>query len=243
MMGGGQYVVTGASGGIGGAVARMLLSRGESVVAVSRSASRLASLLKDFPGAIAVEADLALPSALDTVSSAVPPGGVRGFAHCAGFDSPAPLPFVREADALSLYSVHALFPMRFMGWMAKGANHAPGASCVIVSSIACRSGAKGYSAYAAAKGAAEGMLKAVAAELAPRGIRVNAVAPGIVETAMTRPWIEGSPPETVEAVRALYPLGFGAPEDVASVVDFLLGPQSKWITGQCIVADGGRSLA
>lgn len=244
-MTGGCHVVTGASSGIGLCVARRLLARGESVVVVARRADRLQALYGAEPNARVVAVDLEEPEACEAVAQAVKAafGPVRGFVHCAGFAAPAPLSLVDDAVARRLYAVHALFPMRFMGWLGKAPNHVPGASCVLVSSLACHEGEKGNAAYAAAKGALEGMLKGVAAELADRGVRVNAVAPGVVETEMAKSaWMDRVAPEELAARRARYPFGFGHPEQVADVVDFFLGAQSSWVTGQCLVADGGKSL-
>lgn len=240
----GVYVVTGASSGIGEVVARRLLARGERVLAVARRADRLAALCGDSDAAAYVAADLAESASVETVAAAVKArfGAVSGFVHCAGFAAPAPLSLVDPATAQRLYAVHALFPMRFMGWLAKAPNHEAGASCVLVSSLACHEGEKGNAAYAASKGALEGMLRTAAAELADRGVRVNAVAPGVVETDLARAaWMDGADPARIAARRATYPLGFGRPEQVADVVDFFLGPASSWVTGQCLVVDGGRS--
>ena len=244
-MSGGCFVVTGASSGIGEAVARRLISRGDGVLAVARRADRLEALCVGAGNARFAAVDLESPEAVAEVAKAVKDGfgAVRGFVHCAGFAVTAPLSMVDDATARSLYAVHALFPMRFMGWLGRAPNHVEGASCVLVSSVACREGDAGNAAYAAAKGAVEGMLKSAAAELAQRGVRVNAVAPGIVETEMARStWMARSTPEQIEARRARYPLGFGRPEQVADAIDFLLGDASSWITGQCLVVDGGHSL-
>ena len=241
----GCFVVTGASSGIGAAVARRLLARGERVVAVARRADVLASLYGAEPNARVVVADLSEPSACETVAKAVKEafGAVRGFVHCAGFAAPAPLSLVDAAVAQRLYAVHALFPLRFIGWLGKAPNHVEGTSCVLVSSLDCHVGAKGNAAYAAAKGAVEGMLKGVAAEMADRGVRVNAVAPGVVETEMAKTsWMDRVSAEELAARRAGYPFGFGRPEQVADIVDFFLSPASSWVTGQCLVADGGAGL-
>jgi len=243
----GCTVVTGASGGIGAAVARRLIARGENVLAVARRADRLAALCGDAPNARFLAVDLEEPAAVDAVARAVKEafGAVRGFVHCAGFNALAPLALVDPAVAQRLYALHALFPMRFMGWLGKAPNHADGAACVLVSSLACRTGAAGNAAYAAAKGAVEGMLKAAAAELAARGVRVNAVAPGFVETEMAREtWSAlGLTPKRVEVERAKCPLGLPTPDQVADAVEFLLGGGSAAVTGQCLVVDGGRGLS
>ena len=239
------HVVTGTSSGIGAAVAARLLARGESVVAVARRKDVLEKLYGANPHALCLPVDLELPDAVERVAAAVKNrfDAVRGFVHAAGFAAPAPLGLVKGDTAHRLFSVHALFPMQFLGWMAKRANHADGASAVLVSSLAAHEGACGNAAYAAAKGAVEGLLKPAAAELAPRGVRVNAVVLGIVDTPMFRESLMSlGTQEQIAAWRTRYPLGFGTPEKVADIVDFFLHEASAWVTGQCLVADGGRQL-
>ena len=238
-------VVTGASSGIGEAVARRLIARGENVLAVARRGDRLRALCQGHSNARALACDLSESAAVQTIAAAVTDafGAVRGFVHCAGFAAPAPLALVDDATAHRLYAVHALFPLRFLGWLAKAPNHVAGTSCVLLSSLACHEGERGNAAYASAKGAVEGMLKAAASECLARGVRVNALALGVVDTPMAREtWMKRVTPEELAARRAGYPLGFGEPEKVADIVDFFLGPASSWITGQCLVADGGHLL-
>lgn len=244
-MSGACHVVTGATSGIGAAVAARLLARGEDVVAVARRMDALESLYGQNPHAVCAVADLESPDATACVATAVRErfDAVRGFVHAAGFAAPAPLGLVQDETAHRLFSVHALFPLQFLGWMAKRQNHADGASAVLVSSLAAHEGDCGNSAYAAAKGAVEGMLKPAAAELAPRGVRVNAVVLGVVDTPMARgTWMARSTREQIDARRARYPLGFGSPDKVAGAIDFFLGDDSAWITGQCLVVDGGHQL-
>ena len=103
-------------------------------------------------------------------------------------------------------------------------------------------GSRGHSLYAAAKGAINGIVKSLANELSKRKIRVNAVAPGLVETGLFEVNKELISDEDMESYRKKYPLGFGMPEDVCNLVIFLLSDASKWITGQIIVIDGGVTL-
>jgi len=244
-MSGGCYVVTGASRGIGAAVARKLSARGEQVVAVARSAADLEAVHGGCANVHCVAADCGEDDALAAVARAASATGlpVRGFVHAAGFVSPAPLGLVDAELVRRLYSVHALFPLRFFGWFAKTANHTPDAAAVLISSMACHEGARGNAAYASAKGAVEGMVKSAASELVMRGMRLNALVLGMVDTDMARTaWLDGATPERLEAMRKGYPLGFGTPENVAEIVDFLLSPAASWITGQCIIADGGHQI-
>jgi NAD(P)-dependent dehydrogenase (short-subunit alcohol dehydrogenase family) len=108
-------------------------------------------------------------------------------------------------------------------------------SITFISSIASRVGASGYSVYAASKGAVNALSLSLAVELAP-AVRVNAILPGIIQTEMTKEYFANSD------FVALYPLGFGRPEDIADAVEFLSSEHARWITGQEIVVDGGRSV-
>ena len=241
----GGYLVTGASSGIGRAVAEMIVSRGGKVLAVARGAEGLDAFARGREGVFTASIDLERDEAPEETAEAVKRtvGTLKGFVHCAGFVETAPLGLVRPESARRMYAVHALFPMRFLGWMAKKSNHAPGASAVLALSTVTRECDLGNAAYASAKGAAEGMLKTAAGELLERGIRLNAVVFGVVDTPMARrTWMDRSTPERVQAVASRYPLGFGTPEKAAETIGFFLDDASSWIAGQCLVADGGRSL-
>jgi 3-oxoacyl-[acyl-carrier protein] reductase len=112
-----------------------------------------------------------------------------------------------------------------------------GGSVINISSIAARLGAPGYGQYAASKAAVESLTRTAALELAPRDIRVNAIAPGTIETAMVPP----DHPER-KIIAAFCPLGRpGAPEDVAALAHFLASSESAYITGQVFVVDGGMT--
>jgi NAD(P)-dependent dehydrogenase (short-subunit alcohol dehydrogenase family) len=112
---------------------------------------------------------------------------------------------------------------------------------VNTASINATFGHRGLSAYSAAKAGVAMLTRVAALELAQAGIRVNAVAPGIVETGMTAQVVQD--PEFVRAWSAAIPLGrLGQPDDVADVVTFLCSPQSRWVTGQVLAVDGGGSL-
>jgi len=110
---------------------------------------------------------------------------------------------------------------------------------VFISSNISNMGAKGMSAYGASKGAIDTLMRCLAIELAPK-TRVNSILPGAVLTEMTHNIFEND--EVRSRMEATYPLGIGEPNDIFQVVDFLLSDKSKWITGQQIIVDGGRSI-
>lgn len=244
-MSNGCHVITGASRGIGAAIVRSLASRGEQVLAIARDGQRLESAYASLKNVHCLATDCGSDAAVADIAKAVRSTGlpVRGFVHAAGFVSPAPLGLIDPEQTRRLYAVHALFPLQFLGWLAKGPNHTPDAAAVLISSLACHEGDRGNAAYASAKGAVEGMVRSAASELVARGIRLNALVLGVVDTDMAHAaWMDGATPDRLAAVRKSYPLGFGSPENVAEIVDFLISPASRWITGQCLVADGGHQI-
>lgn len=103
-------------------------------------------------------------------------------------------------------------------------------------------GQSGKVGYCASKSAVIGAVKASALELAKRNIRVNAVLPGVVMTPMTEKLFEKIDEASQKRIQDMHPLGFGTVEDVVPTIAFLLSDNSKWITGQNIIIDGGYSI-
>ncbi|MEX1279816.1 MAG: SDR family oxidoreductase, partial [Acidimicrobiia bacterium] len=113
-----------------------------------------------------------------------------------------------------------------------------GGSIVVTSTAAVRTGLPNHEAIAAAKGGVEGLTRAAAATYATRGIRVNAVAPGLVQTPMTERLTASD--ASREASLAMHALGrLGKPDDIVSAMTWLLDPANDWVTGQVIGIDGG----
>jgi NAD(P)-dependent dehydrogenase (short-subunit alcohol dehydrogenase family) len=165
---------------------------------------------------------------------------VDHFVHSAG------LLTIQYARAIEMPSVQQLFNVNVFSALEimrplvqKKVNQGALRSITFISSVATRLGAAGYSAYAASKGAVNGISISLAVELAPT-VRVNAVLPGIVGTEMNTEHFAN--PEFVKSVMDTHPLGLGQAEDVAETVEFLASDRARWITGQEIVVDGGRVI-
>ena len=238
-------VITGASSGIGLAVARSLLSDQIPIVATARNEERLSALYGDSSLCSVVPCDLSHVDQACAYIDAVKQthGLVGGFVHCAGFDKMSPLYLNKASLYEELWKVHALAPMMMISRLARKGMMTDGASIVLVSSLAAHEGAAGHSAYAAAKGALEGFLPSAAAELAERHIRINMVVLGIVHTDMSQGYMRRLTEPQLQALESRYPLGFGDPDHVVGALRFLLGSASSWMTGQKIFLDGGHSIS
>ena len=166
--------------------------------------------------------------------------GVEGFIHCAGTLKTLPLRSVGPAVAQAIMDVNFMSAVEIVRMLVrKKINEANLCGVVFVSSTASTFGARGFNLYCASKGALDAFMRAIAVELAPR-VRVNSVLPGAVRTAMTEAMLEDR--ELRDRMAAEYPLGIGTPEDVATAVEFLLSDKARWITGQQLVVDGGRTV-
>lgn len=221
----GGYIVTGASSGIGEAVARQLLDRDENVLLVARRKEILEGLARLFPKASVFATDLLVSGSAVAVAKSAKEcfGVVKGFVHCAGFVAPAPLGMIDEKTVMDLYKVHAIFPMMFLGWMARKPNHIEGASAVLVSSRSSCEADIGNAAYASAKGAVNGLYTTARVELAMRGVRLELYAPAEVDTPMARKtWMTTATPERMVEIMARHPDGLPSAHDAAKDIITLL---------------------
>ncbi|NIM01562.1 MAG: SDR family oxidoreductase [Acidobacteria bacterium] len=231
------HVVFGASGGIGSATVRELAAAGCEVVLAARGRARLDALARS-SGGTAVELDArdatAVSEALEDVSSRH--GRVDGVAHCVGslLLKPAHLTTPEEwAETIEVNLGTAFNVVR-----AAGRSMREGGSVVLVSSAAARHGFANHEAIAAAKAGVIGLALSAAASYAARGLRFNAVAPGLVRTPMTSRITGRAGAE--KSSTDLHALGrLGEPEDVAGMIAWLLDPRQTWVTGQVFGVDGG----
>lgn len=237
------HLILGATGGIGSALARNLAARGARVVLGGRRPEVLEALAQE-TGAATVHVDATVPADIDgAVDFAVARHGrLDGVANCVGslLLKPAHLTKPEEFDDVVAVNLRSSFSLVRAATRVMMNNADPaGGSIALVASAAARIGLANHEAIAAAKGGVIGLTLAAAASYAPKGIRVNCVAPGLVRTPLTAR-ITGSA-AAEQASTAMHALGkLGEPEDVAGALAWLLdGAQSSWVTGQVIGVDGG----
>lgn len=229
-------LITGASGGIGRALAGQLREQGLRVAAVSRDPERLDGVQAD----LRIAADVTTPDgAAAAVQACVEGLGAAPsvLAHCIGNTLIAPLHRTKAEAYRDIIRVNldsAFFMLQ--AWLAalKGA---PGAAA-FASSVVARIGVANHEAIAAAKGGVEALVRSAAATYAGQGVRINAVAPGMTDTPMTAGIL--SMPAMREGAGRQYPLGgVQSAEQVAQVLAWLLGDQASRVTGHIIPVDGG----
>jgi len=165
---------------------------------------------------------------------------VKAFIHCAGIFRL--LPFRQSIGEVmeQTLRVNMVSAFEIMAALTQKKTNAKALnSAVFISSIASQFGAKGLSAYCASKGALDSLMRALAVELAP-DVRVNSILPGGIITEMTEEVFED--PDMMAKFKHDYPLGIGHSDDIANMVEFLISEKARWITGQQIVIDGGRTV-
>jgi NAD(P)-dependent dehydrogenase (short-subunit alcohol dehydrogenase family) len=234
-----RYLVTGARGGLGWAVQHALRMRdctrdGVEVVTMARGDH-------PFPQPV-IHWDFGADPA-ETTKVIKTLGPLDGIVHCAGVEIVAPLRLTGDADyRRAMMAADSAFAI-LRAAASKGVM-ADGGSIVLMSSVAAHRGTAGMVAYSAGKAAVEGMVRAAAAELAPRKIRVNAIAAGAFRSPMHLRILDRMPAaDGIDAYAAAHPLGFGNVDDVRDAALYLLSDAARWITGTTMVVDGGYLAA
>ena len=235
-------LVTGASGGIGSAVARALAGQGATVALSGTREAALAEVAADIPGAAILPCDLSDAEAVDgLVPRAVEAlgGKLDILVNNAGVtrDNLVMRMKDEEWDAVIRVNLEAAF--RLIRAAAKPMMKARFGRIVSVTSVVGTTGNPGQANYAASKGALVAMSKSVAQELASRGVTVNCVAPGFIATAMT----DVLPEAQKEALNARIPAGaMGTGDDIAAAVAYLASREAGYVTGQTLHVNGGMAM-
>lgn len=230
-------LVTGASKGIGHAIAAAFAAAGEEVAGTYRSGSP-----DDVPaGVLAVECDVTSTASVEAAFARVEAelGPVQVLVANAGLTRDALVMRSSDDDFSDLLDVNLTGAYRVVRRATKNMVRARGGRIVLLSSVVGMTGSAGQTGYAAAKSGLVGLARSLARELGPRGITANVVAPGFVETDMTASLEEG----VQQGYRARVPLGrFASPAEVAGVVTFLASPAAAYVTGALVPVDGGLGM-
>ena len=235
-------LVTGASGGIGAAIARALHAQGAQVALSGTRRDALDALAAELgSGAHVCPADLRDASEPDGLVEAAEKaaGPLHILVNNAGMTRDMLALRMRDSDWQAVLDVDLSAPFRLARAALRGMARRRAGRIVNISSIVGATGNAGQANYAAAKAGLIGMTKALAQEVASRGVTVNAVAPGFVETAMTAALTDAQKAKLNDQI----PLGrIGQPGDVAGAVVYLASDEAAWVTGATIHVNGGMAM-
>lgn len=241
-----KVMVVGASAGIGRATAVLLASLGARVVLNGRDAGRLEPVFAELVGeghhiaAFDVSQLDAVPAWMKNDVCA--DGPLDGLVHCAGVQVTLPVRSFSQAhfDRVMHTNLGSALALA-RGFRQKGCCNRD-ASMVLVASIGGFLGQPGNVVYGASKAGLMSTARGLSMELLRDGIRVNSVAPAMVETQMSRKAFDEMGEAAKQAILSRHPMGMGKPDDVAGPIAFLLSDASRWMTGTCLTVDGGHMV-
>lgn len=235
----GKILIYGGSGGIGAATAKLLASRGYGLHLVGRDAGRLSEIAAE-TGADMTQGDVEDPGLFPRVAADLGPAPLAGMIYAVGTINLKPVSRLGAADFERDFRINAMGAALAVQAALPALKQGDGPSSIVLfSSVAVAQGFTAHASIAMAKGAVEGLTRALAAELAPK-VRVNAIAPSLTRTPLAQA-LTGSE-QMANAIAALHPMQrLGEAQDIAQMAAFLIGIESGWITGQVFGVDGGRS--
>ena len=236
-------LVTGGSRGIGLAISHSLADAGARVAVVARNAERAAEAAAGLPGdghrgyACDVGDSGAVQATVAAVESDL--GPVDILVNNAGITRDNILLRMKDEEFDEVIATNLKGAFNLTRAVTRGMMKRRDGVILNVTSVVGLTGNAGQANYAASKAGMVGLTKSVAKELASRGVRCNAIAPGFIRTDMTDDLTEGQ----VDGLKTLIPMGeLGDPEDISGVARFLAGPSARYITGQVLAVDGGMVM-
>lgn len=231
-------LVTGASSGIGQATAIECSKLGANVIVTARNEEKLRKTLDALEGNghQMFLCDLNKEEDIDNLISSLPE--IQCLVNNAGYINLLPVQFINSEQFNKILTVNTVAPILILQKLLKRKKLKKGASVVFTSSLAGLGyGTVGNSMYSASKGAISSFIRVAAKELSPKGIRVNAVCPSMIETSIMKKGNVSQ--EQLDNDKKNYPLGYGEPRDVALSIVFLLSDAAKWITSTNMIVDCG----
>ncbi len=241
-----KILITGAASGIGKATAQFLAERGASIVGLDLNAEGLSKVQCELSGNglqfLGIEANLQSDNLEDAFAKAVEDGvKLTGLVHCAGISSIVPL------KSLSKERLHFVMDINFFSFVEltrlySKKKYNEGGSVVGISSLAAQLPRAYELPYITSKAAMNAAIPCLAIELAEKGIRVNGIMPGVVDTGMISAQQTEAQKMFIDNMTKKTLLGAAAPTDISSVISFLLSNESRMITGRVIPVDGGMFL-
>ena len=237
-------LVTGASSGIGRQIAILLSKAGASLIINGRNEGRLTETYNILSGSNhkMLIGDLSFKETQLSIAKEVPV--LSGIVHASGIMRLLPFKFIKSEDLREMMEVNFFSPMELTFLLFREKKLQNAASIVFITSInGAVIGSKANSMYAASKGALTGMIKSMAIDLAKSKIRVNNIAPGMIDTEGASEIKNIVSDQAIKDDVLKYPLNsYGKPEDIANGCIYLLSDASKWVTGITLVIDGGFTI-
>lgn len=235
-------LVTGATGGIGGAIARALAAQGARVAVSGTRVEALQALVAELgEGAVATPCNLSDPASVEALLPAAEAalGQVDILVNNAGITRDNIFLRMKDEEWEQVLAVNLTASFRLMRAGVKGMMRRRNGRIVSIGSVVGTTGNPGQANYAASKAGLIGMSKALAAEVASRGVTVNVVAPGFIESPMT----DALNDKQKEAILGTVPMGrLGQGAEIAAAVVFLASPEAAYLTGQTLHVNGGMAM-
>lgn len=240
-----HVLITGASSGIGRAFAFKAAKNGAIITAIARRENELKKLIDElnlitgnrhqFLTLDLTEFDnIALQ--IKNISS------IDVLVHCAGIVSPLPVKFIKNKHIDSIFPINTYAPMILTAELLSANKIKIDSSIIFISSISTQFPYFGGALYVSSKAALEAYARTLALELAPKKIRCNILSPALVKTDIYELTVANYTEQELKTYEQKYPLGFGEADDVANAILFFSSEDSKWITGQNLILDGGLTL-
>jgi NAD(P)-dependent dehydrogenase (short-subunit alcohol dehydrogenase family) len=239
-------LITGGTSGIGYACVRTCLEQGATVIALGRKRERLLELKNIYNERLTILIfDFTVEAELQALLEQIHDWGdsVHGFVHAAGISPTIPMARLKIHDIENTFHLNLYVGLKISKCLLRVGKTKNLKSILYISSVMARLSQKAKGVYSMSKAALEAGARAQAVEYARYKVRVNTIAPAVVETPLTLNAVYKRNAEALKRIYEKHPLGLGKPEDIANAVLFLLSDESRWITGTTLTVDGGYSIS